>query len=211
MTKAFVINLEHRTDRFGRIKKDCENLKSIKIERFNALKGEPGWKYCGLSHLEIIKQNIHTNESILIFEDDCHIQDIHLFDDRWSNIKNWLDNNLDKWDIFNGGPTYVEQSKYLKLVNKNLNIVEVNVGKTTHFIYYNKNSFDKILKWNSNNNIQIDEFHKWDDTLKILTSYPYLATQYNTYSDVSNFDINFDKYFRRSQKTIRNYLNCYNF
>lgn len=206
MTTAHIINLKHRTDRYEKIYNRCKDIKSINLQRFDALEGTPGWVYCGLSHLEIIKQNKDKGESILIFEDDCYIQNLKSFDKQWEKIKNWLDNNLDKWDVFNGGPSCVEKSKYMKVLDKELKIVEINVGKTTHFIYYNKNSFDKILKWDQNNNVQIDEFHIWNNDIKIITAYPYLATQFNSYSDISNIQINYDKYFRRSQKFIANYL-----
>ena len=168
MTIAYVINLEHRTDRLERIMKDFEKIKSIKLERFN-------------------------------------IQNKKSFDEKWINIKNWLDNNLDKWDIFNGGPTAVERSKYLNLLDKDLNIVEVNIGKTAHFVYYNKNSFDKILKWNPDDVYHIDDF-SWDSSIKIVTTYPYLATQYNTYSDIVNDDINYNRRFLRSQRRIADFL-----
>jgi len=102
-TIAHVINLDHRKDRYEKITDMCKNLKSIHLEKFNALYGDPGWKYCGLSHLEVIKQNIDKGKHILVFEDDCCILVPKQFDARWNEIKKWLDDNPDKWDIFNGG------------------------------------------------------------------------------------------------------------
>jgi len=159
--------------------------------------------------ISLINRNISSNinKNILIFEDDCFICNIDLFDERWEKIKFWLDNNSDKWDIFNGGPTGVEQSKKLILLNDELKLIEIEVGKTTNFIYYNRNSIDKILKWNPDNNIAFDNFNIWNNEIKIITTFPYLTIQYSSYSDICNKEIDLYMRFKNSQKMIAKYFN----
>lgn len=227
MLNAYVINLKERNDRYEKISKQFKNLKTLQLQRFDALKSNSStrnisqktkvfdgnifddnssWKYCGLSHLEIIKQNMHKNENILILEDDCEIKNLETFDEKWSQIKIWLDNNLDKWDIFTGGSTYVEYSSNILNLNNNLNIFQIEKSGTTHFIYYNKISFDKILKWNPENNIQIDKFYKWNSDIKILTCYPFLAIQYESYSDIVNKNTNYYYRFKNSENHLKKFI-----
>ena len=199
-----VINLENRMDRYEKVSSIFSNINSIKINRFNALKGNPGWKYCGLSHQEIIKNNLNCNKNLLVLEDDCDIYDIKNFDNRWSEIKKWLDNNLDKWDIFNGGPTFVERNKYVKILDEKLNIIQVKIARTSNFVYYNKNILNKILNWNPDNNIPIDNFDEWCPELKIVTSIPFLSSQYESYSDIVGQVLNNNIRFAISQQHIYN-------
>jgi hypothetical protein len=206
VTTAHIINLEHRTDRHKKITNICNNLKTIHPKIFKALCGQPSWKFCGLSHLEIIKQNSNHNKNILVFEDDCNILNPSNFDERWHQIKKWLDNNPDKWDVFNGGPSYISDPPDMEILDADLNIIKTKRAQSTHFIYYNIKSIDKILKWDPDFLHPIDEFHIWANDLKLLTVYPYLATQYDSYSDINNTDVSYRKYYNRSQRTIEQFI-----
>ena len=206
---VYVINLKHRTDRLEKIQNQCKSLNSIKLNIFEALEGDKneGWKYCALSHLEIIKQNRHKNKNILVFEDDCDILNLNNFDEQWMNVKNWLDEHPDDWDIFNGGPTLVNQSKSIEIINNDPKILKLEISKTTHFIYYNKKSFDEILKYDVNNNISIDSFYIWNPNLKVVTTFPLLASQYESYSNITNKISNYSMRFIMSKRFILRFIN----
>jgi len=67
---TFYLNLEHRTDRREQI--EAELLKmDIPFERFNAVKTNPGYIGCSLSHLQILRLARERGlPNVLIVEDD---------------------------------------------------------------------------------------------------------------------------------------------
>ena len=48
---------------------------------------------------EFAKAKEKKLKTVLIFEDDN--KPLDNFDKRWNTIKTWLDNNLEKWEVFN--------------------------------------------------------------------------------------------------------------
>ena len=101
ITKAYVINLDKRTDRWEKIQERFKNS-SIVLERVSAIVNENGHEGFKLSMQKIIKMAKDNNlPTVFFMEDDC--KPVDNFDLRWKTTKDWLDANLDKWDIFNGG------------------------------------------------------------------------------------------------------------
>jgi len=197
---AYVINLDERTDRWNALERSFKNIKSVQLVRFSALKGQPGWHYCGFSHQQILREHQNDNTNILVFEDDCLLRDPENFDSRWTKIKNWLDDNDDRWDIFLGGTSHVSGS--IKIVNDDLNIVETMTGYCAHFIYYNKKYIKQILKWKPKKELKFDLFRVADPRVKILTSVPFLAGQSITFSNLENKVIDLTQNFIISEKMI---------
>jgi hypothetical protein len=85
---AYVINLNHRVDRWIQINKKFKNS-NFRLIRVPAIKNENGALGCGLSFLKAVKYAKDKKlDSILIFEDDN--KPLDNFEARWLIIKEWL-------------------------------------------------------------------------------------------------------------------------
>jgi hypothetical protein len=199
-TNAYVINLDDRTDRWEQLNDQFKNIKTINLVRFPALKGTPGWHYCGYSQRQIINDHCSEDSNILVFEDDCLIKNPESFDKRWPRIKKWLDENGDRWDIFSGGTAHL--SGKINIIDKELGIAEVMTGYSAHFMYYNKRYFNQLLKWKPHKELKWDLFRVADPNVRIFISGPFLATQTISYSNIEETMINRDDYFASAENIL---------
>lgn len=198
---GYVINLDKRQDRWIDIQKNFGSINCVKLERFSAYCGTPGWKYCTLSHQELVRRARSRGDPlVLILEDDCMIQNIDTFEIRFMSILTWLQENLDKWEVFNGGPTlWIDSQKPLKVLDRNLGIVSLNWGQMSHFIIYNQKIYDKFLAHEPETEDNTIDMFLSKRTLEI-TSVPYLAVQKPDHSDLLGRHIDFSYVFKSSEK-----------
>ncbi len=203
----YVINLEERIDRWNYIQEHFDHPR-IKLIRVNAIKDEKGWKGLYKTNKEILKKHImDSSENCLIIEDDCKVDNICNFLNEFLKIKEWLDNNLDKWDIFNGGiilwNTNLDNINipYVTKVN-NSHLLELKIKwSSANFIYYNYNIINKIIEDN--------EFYIWDlflNKYKTLTSFPLRVVQKPDYSNLENRNVNYEIMSDKHYRLIKNYL-----
>lgn len=202
-SKAYVINLDKRADRWNQIQEKFKGS-SVELERVSAVENSDKYLACSLSHLKVVQMAKDKNlPTVLIFEDDN--KPTENFDKRWQIIKKWLDNNTDKWEIFNGGGAWHEyeheghekefdiQLKYK--MEENINLFNCKKVLRTNFIYINSSAYDKVLKWSrdlpdKDVTFCIDTYignRKYFNTLCI---YPFLGTQENGVSDLMKIDKN---------------------
>lgn len=199
-TKGYVINLEKRKEKYDRILKEFENT-SIELERFNAIEHTNGHVGCGESHKAIVRKAKEENkDTLLILEDDCKIIDIEKFNKRWPIIKQWLDNNMDKWEVFNGGPVDpVGEKKMYEVDSENI-LYSLEAAKCTQFMYINKSAYDKILEWTYDKDWLYDYGFVNTPKFKNLAVIPQLTTQHNGFSDTENHN----KVYKGGQQEVCN-------
>ena len=214
-SKAYVINLKKRSDRWEEIQKKF-NSSSIELERIDAIEDSDGHLGCGLSFLKVIKIAKDNNlKSVLIFEDDN--TPLENFDNRWKIAKKWLDDNTDKWEIFNGGARFPHWDQYTnntknsefsadtKIVVKldeNVNLFSSNRIISNNWIYINNannQTYDKILNWDKKAKTYIDQYFGSSEYFKTLFIIPILALQGDTYSNTQNSKTD---YKSKNQKII---------
>jgi hypothetical protein len=71
-------------------------------------------RYHGVAytHIQLIKDaKARGDKTLFILEDDCELADKTSWS-KWLKIKNWLDNNMEQWEMFNGGivsPGHIEK------------------------------------------------------------------------------------------------------
>ena len=101
-----LINLKHRADRLVRVLSDFSKNQYFDIDVVPAIYHKTGYIGCTLSHAKIVRSAIeHGDDYVIVMEDDAvlnekfSLKDIH-------EIVEALTDNLDKWDVFNGGPTF---------------------------------------------------------------------------------------------------------
>lgn len=199
MLDIYVINLKERVDRFEYIKNEFNNYNLNIIE---AIKHNEGWKGCFKSHKKCIKIAIKKKlDFIIVMEDDC--LKTKYFDNKINEIINYLSNNKEKWDIFLGGVTCAYNEKN-ELINKNIGLIKINWGKTSHFTIYNSSCYDEIL--NKEINISIDKCWYYTN-LKIITVVPFISTQKEDYSNIENRIVNYNSRFNQSEKILLNNIN----
>jgi len=210
--KAYVINLDDRPDRFDTIMRSFDNAPFI-LERFSAIKDSIGWKGCGLSHMALIQLAKDSKmRSILIMEDDC--KPSKDFNTSWPLIKDWLDSNRKEWDIYVGGTTYYDiinkSSDTIKPICKLDSNIKLYYTKLLclHFYYLNSSAYNKFLEWkkNAEKNGAVD---MWPNiiNMKIVTSTPFIATQNDGYSNITNTQANYNNAFKESGKVIASIQN----
>jgi GR25 family glycosyltransferase involved in LPS biosynthesis len=201
MIKIYVINKKKDTERLKYIK-DC--FKNYDLNIIEAINHDQGWKGCFLSHKKCIKIGKKLKLSyIIVIEDDC--KPTINFDKNLKSILNYLDNNKNKWDIFLGGVTNVWNCNNIVKINDNLNLLNICKGKTTHFIIYNKSSYDFFL----NKNIDIPIDRCWHYELKALTSVPFIAIQKNGISSIEKKYVNYNHKFKSIENNFKNIINNY--
>ena len=217
LSKAYVINLDNRNDRWESTQKYFKDS-FIDLERISAIRNENGHLGCGMSIQKVIKMAKDNNmKSILIMEDDCKPSDD--FNKSWPLIKNWLDTNKDKWDIFIGGNTYygsvftsnthkqLDTVKPICIINSSIKLYYTKL-LCLHFYYLNRSGYDNFLEWKKDidTNGAVDV---WPNTIKmkIVSCIPFIATQESNYSNIGNNVADYDSSFKTSEHVIASIQN----
>ena len=192
---VYVINLDHRADRWELIKKQCFSC-GIQAIRVSAVKASPGWHGCGLSHKKVAEMAEKAGHMwYVVLEDDAtfSIND-------WNNfmaIVPFLWKNQDKWDVFTGGtgiPTHLE------LINNNPILYHIK-GPCTHFLLIKQNAYKAVKNWNT----ECRHFdHYLKENTKMVGTYPFISMQLANPSDINIGDPVYE--LENGQKVIKSYL-----
>ena len=219
-TNAYVINLDERTDRWNKIQETFKN-RPFNIERISAVKNEIGLLGCTMSFVKAVEKAKENNlPYILIMEDDCKPKDN--FDTLWPTIKDWLEKNMDKWEIFIGGNTAyafndVSTIKPLCKIDENIKLYYTIIS-TAHFFCINSSVYDKYIdvKQYLTKELFQNQVHtsdRWPNIqkMKIVTPVPFIAIQEESYSDTTRKDENYTSMFDTSERlisSIENSISC---
>lgn len=180
---AYVIHLEHRTDRWEQMVKNWSNyFNLIKVKGIVIHDERPKVKTApeglGLTHMKLLQEaKANGLQTILILEDDA-VPEPNWFE-RWVEIKEYLDTHLDEWEVFNGGVHFLRHYFAVKELNQSC-LIDGRVGCASHFIYLNLNAIDKFLRWEDEKQ-DIDIFYC---NHKLYCSYPILSKQADGQSDI---------------------------
>lgn len=201
--KIFVINLDHRKDRWNECKLLFKKYNINNYERFTAVSPKlneisydqyknfivnkkdwyvPGAVGCKMSHLNIIKLAKHRGyKNILILEDDFSIsKDVNEFNTILFQSMKEIDNN---WDmLYLGGNNLVGPNKIMS--NKYIyKAVKVN---TTHAYAIKSSIYDKCINEIGRCGTEIDDYYKRNiqNKCKTYCIYPSLIKQRESVSDI---------------------------
>ena len=124
--KAYVLNQIHRTDRRKNIEEDfkdapftLEFTEGIQYSNPYQTRIEDKYDAVAMTHLELLKKaKAEGLKTLLILEDDTMPSEDYI--QRWIQIKEYLDANLDMWDTFNGGQLGIHEVKRVIKLNKNV-------------------------------------------------------------------------------------------
>jgi len=197
--KIYCINLSHRKDRWQESLIEFEKLGIANdVERFEAIRIQPGIIGCTASHYEIVKiAKANNYKNVLIFEDDVKI----LRDDS-SNIislaMQQIEKNNIQYDMLYLGGNLVGDENLTYRIDENL--AKLHACKTTASYVIHSSAYDYILDiydnidwkdpWNwSQQNEGRYNIDKWYATSlqsrnKTYGVYPCLAEQRDSFSDL---------------------------
>ena len=90
-----------------------------------------------------------------------------------------------------------------KLLNSDINLINISEGKTFYFVIYNLSSYDYFL--NKEVDISIDKC--WHNNLNAITSIPFIAIQNIDYSDIEKKDVDYNSRFNSIEKHFISKIN----
>ena len=217
---GYVINLDKRTDRLENIQTQFDDLNITGVQRFSAVDNlGSGPLNCKQSHYRVYEEFLKTDrEVLLVFEDDCLfldplkteyekiINDIYSTD--WDLY--WLGCRNRRWPIHYKNKSYKVSSvshtqSYLIKRNMCEYLLEnypINSHVTTaidELLCLSIFGFDVTTDPNKFNFYQLD--NPLNDLPTIFTSLCYeksLTTQYASYSDLSNTQVDYEYYIKSS-------------
>lgn len=182
--KAFVMNLEDRPDRMEEFKK---NNFPFEVERFNAIKTDPGWKGCTKSQLVILSRQ--KDFPFIIFEDDCVLLK------SWDVVENAMKQLPEDWDMLYLGATL---ERPIERYSENL--FRLKNAYCAHAIIYNsKRAVDYILNEHENffrnsserNTLDVFYFYAVQEKFNCFIVSPLVATQRPGFSDIENMNVDY--------------------
>jgi hypothetical protein len=207
--EALVINLDHRTDRWEQMNKDFA-ASSFKLTRYpgvmitdpNISRKDRGYIGVARTHIEIIKMCKEKGmKTVLILEDDCKPEPN--WEQNWYKARNYLDNNLDKWEVFNGGICGIESLKRVVVID-NLHLLNTVGGCFSHWLYLNVDkAYDKLLAWEDHKK-EIDLYYTYH--FNHYTCYPMLAEQHSGMSDIGEREKDWSVNFIMAKMDTKNNL-----
>lgn len=216
--EAYVINLDHRVDRWMQINKDFANS-SFQLTRFPAVivsdpnisRKDRGYIGVARTHIQIIKMCYEKGlKTVLILEDDCKPEP-H-WEENWYKAKDYLDNNLDKWEVFNGGICGIQSLKRVVVIDResetkgrdNLYLLNSVGGCFCHWLYLNvTKAYEKLCAWEDHKK-EIDLYYTYH--FNHYTSYPLLAEQHNGLSDIGEREKDWSDNFLMAKIDMKNNL-----
>jgi Glycosyltransferase family 25 (LPS biosynthesis protein) len=177
-----VINLDHRTDKWEQIQHDFADW-SVPLERVSAIKHDPGWKGCYLSHIKCVKIAKERNYPwVLYLEDDCMLKPDAK--ERFKELLPFLWNNRTHWDFFMGGLACLIGGAVVSKENR----IVMAQGFGAHFCLIHRDTYDRILDLMDKSVEELDEPCDWyfRNYMRMWTTVPFIAQQQSGMSDISN-------------------------
>lgn len=189
--KAYCINLDDRKDKWADTQAAFKGS-GITPKRFSGIRHSEGWRGCGASHVAVAREAMRQGLSwVLIVEDDCVLTPD--FAERWPAIKEAL--AADDWDIFLGGPTYVQGPVTLRAP-----LIEIDRGFALHFYVLKACAYEKALAWNPDRHGPIDVYYS--NQYRKVTTYPFLASQRPSLSDIKEKTVDYSDEFNSANDAM---------
>lgn len=205
---AYCINLASRPDRMEALHADIKRLSlPWNIIRYDAVPmGRIG---CGTSHQNLIKLAADQQmEQILVLEDD-----VLFTEDSYTQMERCLAALPDDWDILWGGFYKMTKGGVIPMpeitgITPIFKIAGRFMG--TQFILYRKTAYERMLQWNPSAHghdidIYLCERVQQDPRFKpfnIYTSVPFIATQRDGMSNISNNISRYSNLFSRPEMSL---------
>jgi len=202
----YIINLLHRKDRYNHIINTFEkyNINLYFIDGFVESIGRIG---CNKSHLYAIHYAKKNNMPYIIVVEDDFIFNEKIDVTEFYNILDIISTNCDKYDIFNGSPTFWDQRssmnnvKKYKSFNDDFNLITN--GQKATFVVYTKNMYDIMINnFNPNSELYNDQYTA--QHFKQLCYKKYICYELESYSNLQNQITNNTQYIKSQENIYQN-------
>ena len=215
--KFYLINLDHRQDRYFSCLDQFDKIGLINVERFSAIKPTMDeinscsfidktklWKNdtnyiigasgCKLSHYNILKKALLDNKDnkyVCIFEDDIVFEDNTII----NLIKsiNYIENKNIDFDILYLSVNLTKKEEAEKI---NDHLLKLKGGLTTTAQIFQTKNLEKIIKVIEKSNAEIDNTYR-DYLIEKYCVYPMCTYQKNSYSDINNKDVAYTMFHKK--------------
>ena len=198
---AYCIHLPHRTDRVRHIDRIRAQYPSVQIHVVDAIRDDDGHRGCILSHKKAITYAKERNlPYLLVLEDDCEMllpeaEFVSALQDSISYL-----HSHPTVDIVNGCGNLPTLSATLVDTLGTTRFLTAPDIRTTHCILYSARAYDRFLAISEHIPIDIQT-----NTLSMVFTYPYLATQASSYSDIKQEDVSYEN-IERSRAFVKDLL-----
>jgi len=191
----FCIHLPHRKDRMENIKRLQKNYPSFNIIVVNGIRDDNGARGCLLSHQFIIRTAKQRNlPYVWVIEDDCQfIVSNGVLATYARDIVRFVHNV----GIVNGCGNLNDPDVSIVAKSDGMTYLRSPSIGTTHCVIYGVSCYDKMLSY--------DDTHIADvitNECNMVFTYPYLAIQLPSYSDIEKKDVVYDN-ITRSMNHVR--------
>jgi len=185
---VFCIHLPHRIDRMANIKKLRKNYPSLNIQIFEGIRDENGARGCLRSHRALIRMAKEQGRPyIWVIEDDCVFT---LNNGALATLARTIITHLNNpnVDIVNGCGNLDKYELTSIVPNNGMFFLGSPIVLTAHCIFYSSSCYDKML---SLPDTTILDGQEGTNSCKMAFTYPYLATQLPSFSDIENKDVSY--------------------
>jgi FkbM family methyltransferase len=204
--EVFVINLDHRTDRWAAIEGTCRAVDLMPV-RIPAIEASPAWRGCTLSHLKCIRLAKERNLPwVLILEDDATFTPETI--DRFRGLLGYLWETREHWERFSGGPTLPTTNPVIRILSREPPLMYV-PGLTTHFSLVHSDAYEMILTWDPECDPVIDMFYISLESrfrFRNIATVPHIAVQTTSRSDLTGSEMDSAGYYHFSEQKLRECL-----
>ena len=200
---CYCINLEERPEKWDAIQTAFRGS-DIRPVRFPGIRASPGWKGCGASHVAVARAAAEAGLPwVLVLEDDC--LPAADWGERWSTIVEELWETRERWDVFLGGPTYVQGP--IDRVGRGTDLWEIEQGFALHFYIIQASAYTKASAWSADRDGPIDVYYS--RAFRLVTSSQLLAVQRPEVSDIKGRKTDYSDMFEESQQELDTLIYAY--
>jgi len=188
--KVFCVNLNDRPERWAEVQEEVKVI-GVEIERFPAIKRNPGWQGCLFSHLALWEKAKPLGIWMTI-EDD-----IFFLTGAKQNLEAAIGQLPEDWDAL-----YLGATLFRPLERVSENLLRLKCGWTTHGIIWNNQNgvVDYILKYAEDWKIDVLLADKVQEKFNCYMCFPMVATQRPGWSDIVNHHTEYREIMNRYKK-----------
>ena len=197
------IHLAHRTDRMEHLERLRTRYPSLQIEIVDGIHSTSGIEGCIRSHKAVIADaKAQGLPYVIVLEDDCDflLPEPQLLSGLRTAIEYLADHPT--VDIVNGCGNLPVLSATVVDSLRELTFLTSPDIRTTHCILYSRRAYDRLLAFPEDVAIDVQT-----NRLSMVFTYPYLATQIPSYSDIEHIDVAYTNIGRSQafvQKIVEN-------